>query len=218
MQPSQRSIYERRLQDSLLTSLAEQDHELGLGPEGPAVQALNELVMASAVPLDTEARLLIVTDAAGSTQSVQVLSASNDSGGWQHIADALKRILARKTLRVPSGSAGVSLQLQVSSRARLASGTDPGLRAEVMGERVHSGSDKSAHVSILPPKASPARVALVDSEGHVKAATGFTANLWSASADVADLGTALRRVVSARLVQLDVRIAQAASAPGATAQ
>jgi hypothetical protein len=203
-QPSERQFFSRRLEDSLGTSLARHDQRLGLGPEGPAVAAVTQIVMESATSPNTSGLLAIHTDADGLTHTVEVLEASNDSQGWLRVAAELKRALAGKKLRVPKGSSGISMQLRVVSRVQLPSGTDPGLAVELFGQTIKKGSgDRSARLKLLSPEITVSEVEIPYTDGHSMPVLGFSPNVIGFSGDIADIGAVARRVVSAHLVALD---------------
>jgi hypothetical protein len=125
-QPSPGKILNDRLQNGLRGELAASDQQLGLGPEGPAVSALQAIVLDSTVAPDSSGLLLVRTDSAGVTTHVEVRQASSHLQEWQRIADELKRVLAGKRLRIARGTAGVTMQLRVVSRVQRPSGAVPG--------------------------------------------------------------------------------------------
>jgi hypothetical protein len=213
--PSVAERVERRLQDSMLTGLALGDSAKGLGIEGPAVRAVTDLVLGSDLPLATSARLLVVASSDGLTRSVSVLESGADEARWQGIADGLRRALAALKLRMPAGSAGVSFQLVVTSRALLASGAEPTLETEVFGNaKREGGTPPAGRVSLLPRKPATARAQFPQLEGsHPQPWAGFTTNIGLGSADLSDLNSQSQRIVTARLAELDVRV-PAASCPG----
>jgi hypothetical protein len=199
---------ERRLNDSLLTGLAIGDSAKGIGIEGPAVRAVTGLVLDSGLPLATTARLLVVADSGGLTRSVSVLESGADAAQWQHIADALRRALALRKLRIPAGSDGVSFQLVVTSRALLASGAQATLETEVFGKsKREGGTPPAGRVSLLPREPEVARALFPQLEGsHPQPSATFATNIGSGSADLSDLNPESRRIVTARLAHLDVRL------------
>lgn len=204
---SERQVLNRRLRQSLMTSLARQDQERGLGPEGPAVEAVTRIVMESATQPNTSGLLVIHTDAAGLTRSVEVLEASNDAQGWQRIARELSRALAGKKLRVPQRSGGISMQLRVTSRTQLPSGADPGLAVELFGQTIKAGSgQKSARLKILSPGVTVSELPVpYATNGASMPVVGFSPNVLALGGDLSDIGAVARRIVNAHLVALDVR-------------
>ncbi len=205
-----RSVLNQRVQQMLKSGLAARDQEVGLGPEGPAVALAEKIVLDSATRPNTSALLLIRTDGSGITSHVEVLDAENESQGWQRIAEELKRELAKRPLRVPNGSAGVSFTLRVTSRVQLPSGADPGLAVELFGQTVkEGGGDRSSRISILSPKVVVTKFEVPYSDGATIPMLGFSPNILGIGGDLADIGAVARRVVRAHLVALETHVDQA---------
>lgn len=202
-----RNVLNQRVQQMLQTGLGAHDQEVGLGPEGPAVALAERIVMESATQPNTSGLLLIRTDASGIAVHVEVLQADNETRGWERIAEELKRELAKKPLRVPSGSAGVSFQLRVVSRVQLPSGADPGLAVELFGVTVKEGDgDRSSRISVLSPKATVTEIEVPYSNGATMPMLGFSPNILGIGGDLADIGAVARRVVRAHLVALETHV------------
>jgi hypothetical protein len=125
-EPSPSKILGGRLQNGLREELAAHDQQLGLGPEGPAVSALKTIVLDSTLAPNSSGLVLLRTDSSGVTTHVEVREAIGQRQDWQRIADELKRLLAGKRLRIGDGTAGVTMQLRVTSRVQLPSGAAPG--------------------------------------------------------------------------------------------
>ncbi len=201
--PTERQMHNQRLRQSLRGELARRDQRRGLGPEGPAVTAVTEIVMASATAPNTTALLHVRTDGAGRVTLVEVLEADRDDDEWQRIAERLRRALASKKLRVPTRGNGVSFQLRVTSRVQLPSGADPGLSIDLLGIPVKKGEgDRSAKISVLSPMV--VQVPIPGGDGATMPA--LTLALIGGAGDVADIGAVARRLVSAYLVALDTDI------------
>ena len=202
-----RRVLNQRVQQMLQTGLAAHDQEVGLGPEGPAALLAEKIVMDSATQPNTSGLLLIRTDASGIAVHVEVLQADNETQGWQRIAEELKRELAKKPLRVPSGSSGVSFQLRVVSRVQLPSGADPGLAVELFGVTVKEGDgDRSSRISVLSPKVTVTEIEVPYSNGATMPMLGFSPNVLGVLGDLADIGAVARRVVRAHLVALETHV------------
>jgi hypothetical protein len=203
-----RAALAARVDHMLRSELAAHDQKLGLGPEGPAIAAVEELVLQSTTAPNTGALLLVRTDASGETVHVEVLEASSDTDGWQAIAGQLLEALRGKKLRVPSGSGGVSLQLRVASRNALPSGADPGLAIELFGQEVKAGEgDKSTRVRLLTPKLALHTPQLLNPthdplKQSPKVGIALTLDIVSVLGDPVDIAAAARRVVHAHLVSL----------------
>ena len=203
-QPTQRQVLNERLSHSLRGELAARDQKLGLGPEGPAVEAVKGIVLNSATMPNTSAVLRLRTDADGLTVHVEVVEASNASDGWRRIADELKRALAGKKLRVPPGTGGVSMVLRVASRVQLPSGADPGLAVELFGQTIKPGEgDKSTKIEILTPKIVLQEVEVPYTDGRTIPLAIPVFNIVGVNGDIGDIGTVARRVVTAYLVAME---------------
>ena len=210
--PTERQLLNQRLRQSLRSEIAKQDQARALGPEGPAVRAVTDIVMASASAPNTTALLRVRTDAAGAVTLVDVLEADRDSAEWQRIADQLVRALAGKKLRVPAGANGVSFQLRVVSRVQLPSGADPGLAIDALGIPLKKGDGKrSTKLSILSPMVT--EIEVPDSNGLRVPVVTFS--LIGAMADPTDIGAVARRLVTAYLVAMDTDVLPENAAPPA---
>jgi hypothetical protein len=211
--PTERQVLNQRLRHALRGEIARQDQARGLGPEGPAVTAVTDIVMASATAPNTSALLRVRTDGAGGVTLVDVLEADRDGDEWQRIAAELVRALAGKKLRVPAGSDGVSFQLRVVSRVQLPSGADPGLSVDVLGIPLKKGDgDRSTKISILSPVIK--EVEVPDSNGIRVPVVSFA--IIGAAGDLADIGAVARRLVSAYLVTMETHfLPEKASVPAA---
>jgi len=210
--PTQRQLYNQRLRESLRDDIARADQRRGLGPEGPAVAAVRELVMDSAGAPNNGALLRLRTDGAGRVTVVEVVEAERDADEWRRIASRLVQALAGKSLRVPRRSGGVTLDLRVSSRVALPSGADPGLEVELFGQTIKPGEgDRSTKISVLSP--TIVQVPVPGTRG-VGIPTGAF-SLIAVAGDPVDIGAVARRVVTAYLVAMDTH-EPAPAAPPAT--
>jgi hypothetical protein len=210
--PTQRQLQNHRLRQSLRGELARSDQRLGLGPEGPAVAAVKEIVLASATAPNTSALLGVRTDGAGAVIGVEVLEADRDGDEWGRIAERLRQALSGKRLRVPSRSRGVSFQLRVVSRVQLPSGADPGLAIDLFGMPVkHGEGDKSTKISLISPMLR--EVTLPGSDGATILVP--TIDIFGVAGDLADIGAVARRLVTAYLVAMDTDIPLEGADPAA---
>jgi hypothetical protein len=197
--PTARQVYNQRLRRTLRADLARHDQSIGLGPEGPAVAAVKEIVMQSATAPNTSALLRVRTDATGKVTLVDVLDADRDDQEWRRIADQLRVALAGKHLRVPPRS-GVSFQLRVVSRVQLPSGADPGLEVDLFGIPLKKGAgDRSTKIAVLSPMLT--EVTIPGSDGATMRVP--TLALIGGAGDLADVGGVARRLVTAYLVAMD---------------
>ncbi len=205
--PSRVALAERRLNAALSNGLAEKDSARGLGVEGPAVRLVTELAAHSALPLTARARLRIAVGADGSTQAVSLLEGDAAAAEWRRIAEALRRSLEGRTLRVPAGSRGVAFELLVLSRLLSPSGGDPkALEVEAFAEaRAKPGTPSIARLALMPKKAEPTRAHLPElASTMLRPMGGFSSNVLGSGADLSDLAAGARRRVTADLVRLDV--------------
>jgi hypothetical protein len=210
--PTQRQLQSHRLRQSLRGELARSDQRLGLGPEGPAVAAVKEIVLASATAPNTSALLGVRADGAGAVIGVEVLEADRDGDEWGRIAERLRQALSGKRLRVPSRSRGVSFQLRVVSRVQLPSGADPGLAIDLFGMPVkHGEGDKSTKISLISPMLR--EVVLPGSDGATILVP--TIDIFGVAGDLADIGAVARRLVTAYLVAMDTDIPLEGADPAA---
>jgi hypothetical protein len=204
-----RSGTQRRLADQidhvLRSALAKHDQKLGLGPEGPAVAAVTDLVMQSTSAPNTSALLVLRTDGSGETVHVEVAEASGETEAWNAIAAGLQKALHGKKLRVPSGSGGVTMQLRVESREQLPSGADPGLAIDLLGQEVKSGAgDRSTRLQLLTPKIVLEQYQVSSTDPHAKIpVVGFQFTILGVMGDPVDIAAVARRVVHAHLVSLE---------------
>jgi len=203
--PSGRQTLARQIDHVLRKGLAEHDRQLGLGPEGPAVALVTELVMQSEAAPNTSALLGLRVDGAGHTVHVEVLEASGETAAWEAIAAELLKKLAGQRLRVPSGSGGQSMQLRVTSRNALPSGADPGLAIELFGQEIKSGDGpRSTRLQILTPQIAVQEVEVPYTDGREKVqALTATLTIVALRGDPVDIGAVARRVVHAHLVALE---------------
>jgi hypothetical protein len=195
----------RRIDHVLRSGLAAHDQELGLGPEGPALTAVTQLVMQSTTRPNTSARILLRTDGSGEVIHVELADASGDTAGWNTVAADLLKSLRGKKLRVPNGTGGVTMQLRVDSREQLPSGADPGLAVDLFGVEVKKGQgERSTRVQVLTPKIELGTYELVKDDPRSKIPViGVSITLFSLMGDPVDIGAPARRVVHAHLVKLE---------------
>lgn len=195
----------RHIDHVLRSGLAQHDQELGLGPEGPALTAVTQLVMQSTTRPNTSARILLRTDASGEVIHVELADASGDTAGWSAVAADLLKSLRGKKLRVPGGTGGVTLQLRVDSREQLPSGADPGLAVDLFGLEVKKGQgERSTRVQLLTPKIELGTYELVKDDPRSKIpVVGLSLTIFSLMGDPVDIGAPARRVVHAHLVSME---------------
>jgi hypothetical protein len=106
----------------LRNDLHARDMELGLSRSGPLVTAAHQAASPDIGPDVGTATIEVESDASGALVAVRVLDASGDAGPWQAVAAEIRRLMASKPLRVPSGSRGVRADLRIVVERVLPSG------------------------------------------------------------------------------------------------
>jgi hypothetical protein len=133
--------------EAMRGALHDRDVSLGLGGGGPVVTALEAAVRQSTAPDESHAVLIAIADATGTVLRVEVESAT-DNPAYRGIAeDVLTRLRGQK-LRVPEGSRGLAMRIDVASRIASPSGGGAGLDPRSMG----------AHFDIADLGAKPHRI------------------------------------------------------------
>jgi hypothetical protein len=198
----------RALQDGIREALHEGDVAKGLGAGGPVVTAAESSVRESDVPLNAHAILEATTDARGEVLSVRVLGDSAGRADWEDVASRVREALRGRRLRVPPGSGGVVVTLDVTSRWQLASGHDPDVEVSVAGQPVKPARPESkdpVRVEVLKPEVKveetspppdlspPVKVPPAHAQAGVK--------ILGIDFDVTDLAPRPSRVVHARVVR-----------------
>lgn len=97
--------------DALRDAIAQGEQARGLTASGPIVAAARVAAGAMTAPAEGSTTLSINVGADGSVNSV---TANHDA--WKTTANALRSALAGRRLRVPTGAAGVSVELRVDAR------------------------------------------------------------------------------------------------------
>jgi hypothetical protein len=194
---------------SIAESLLKHDRNVGLGSEGPAIAAIEEIVVASTAAVNGRAVLSVVANALGVITHVACVD--GDHAHWDAIAADLTKALGNKRLRGAPGGHGVSMQIEVTSREELPSGRDPGLEIRAFHIPIKKGrGPQSARMDILDvdPKividdteeegtgpsaqASPVKFP----KAHIQLVKVFGLDF-----DPVDIGATPRRVVHARVLE-----------------
>lgn len=169
-----------RLDKALAQGIVNQEAAAGRGSGSPVLRALEGLVYASTLPLNTHATLSFVIDSSGKVVSTSLGDADIDRPTWLRIAHETARALATRTLPVPKGKS-VRLTVAITSRLELPSGADPGLEVDVLGIPVKKGAGpRSTKLDLLNPKNGLVPLSLLG--------------------DPADAGSRPRRMVNAHVV------------------
>jgi hypothetical protein len=198
----------RALQDGIRDALHDRDVARGLGAGGPVVTAAEASVRESDVPLNAHAILEATTDGQGEVVSVRILGESAGRADWQDVASRVREALRGRKLRVPSGSGGVVVTLDVTSRWQLASGHDPDVEVAVAGQPVKPARPESKNpvrVDVLKPElkveetepppdlSPPVKLPPQHAEARIK--------ILGVDFDVTDLAPRPSRVVHARILR-----------------
>jgi hypothetical protein len=119
----------REAGEAMRTALHDRDVGLGLGGGGPVVRALEEAVSTSTAPNDSHAVLVAIANASGTVTEVNVESASGDPASFRAIAEDVLARLRNQKVRVPEGSRGLSVRVDVASSVGRPSGGGTGFDA-----------------------------------------------------------------------------------------
>jgi hypothetical protein len=119
-------------QQALRDGIHEHDHDLGLDVGGPLVAVAEELTRPSATPVNSQAHFEVIADATGHVTSVRLLDASEGYDAWNELASSFEGALRDRALRVPSGTRGMAVTIEVTSRVQLPSGFDPGVDVSIL--------------------------------------------------------------------------------------
>ncbi|MDB5213288.1 MAG: hypothetical protein JWO86_1215 [Myxococcaceae bacterium] len=104
------------------TGLA-RDRELGLGPEGPAIKALEGATTSSIAPLRGRAMFVIRTGEDGVVSAIDLVD-SEGGPGWADAGRIALESLRGKKIRVPRGATGLNMHIEVRSDMKLPNGED----------------------------------------------------------------------------------------------
>ncbi|HSY24709.1 MAG TPA: energy transducer TonB, partial [Polyangiaceae bacterium] len=113
----------------LLGGYSPHDIELGLIPGGEFIGFTRDGVRSSRAPNVGHATVEITIDGSGNLTAVRVLDASSNRFEWDEAAQEIMKSAQGHRTRVPSGSQGVVLTLDVSSNIRTVSGLPPATTA-----------------------------------------------------------------------------------------
>jgi hypothetical protein len=99
------------------------DREIGLGPEGPVVRALNEATTASIAPVRGRAVFVVTSGGDGLVSGIDVIDSEGGSG-WLDAGKIALAALRAKKLVVPRGANGMVMRIEVRSAMKLPNGQD----------------------------------------------------------------------------------------------
>jgi hypothetical protein len=142
------------IEQSVRDALHEHDVAIGLGAGGPVVTVAEEATRSSDALTNSRARFEVEADAGGGVRAVRVLDVSEARSEWEAVAGKIHDRLRGRRLRVPPGSAGVLMTLEVASRWQLPSGHDPDTAVSVLGvpfKKASPTSKQPVRVDVLKP-------------------------------------------------------------------
>lgn len=162
---------------ALKSGLVERDLALGLGPEGPVLEALREATSMSASPERGYAIFGVSIDENGFVKDIRLGDRAGGPGWDEAMTGALKALKGKK-LALRGGARGAELKIEIKSDVVLPSGNRPDQRIQTPMTRSQISRSESV------PGGTP---------GVVESRT-------IATFDVTDIGAKPRRVVHAHLV------------------
>lgn len=109
----------------VLGGFTQHDIDLGLVPGGEFVSLTRNAVRTSRAPTVGHAMLEFQIDSAGAVSAVRVLDASSDWDEWEEVAAEIAKAARGRLARLPSGSGGLALKLEVSSAIQSVTGRAP---------------------------------------------------------------------------------------------
>jgi hypothetical protein len=146
----------RRATDSVRAGLAAHDREVGMSPGGPLLEPTRDAVRSSLVPDFARAVLEFTTDRTGLVVSVRVLDSGSDRRAWDEVADKLAAETRKRPLRLPPGTSGLAVTMEVESKIIAPSANDPRKGAV---SRVLSGLIDPTDM-LMDSQAKPRRIVL----------------------------------------------------------
>jgi hypothetical protein len=195
---------ESRLNESLRAEIADADVAKGITRGGPVIAALRLATFEVATPNNGTAAFLATTDATGLVVTLEPTDVSSHYSAWQKVAERALVQLKSKRLRVPQGSNGLSVRLEVASRVQLPSGRDPGLGVSALGIPLKNGDGKrSTRIDILKPGIDLKTVEVPSASGgdpQKLPTLKLGANLFGLDGDPVDIAAKAQRIVRVRIV------------------
>jgi hypothetical protein len=194
-------------QQALRDGIHERDHDLGLDVGGPLVAVAEELTRPSATPVDSQAHFEVMADATGHVTSVRLLDASEGYDAWNELVSSFQGALRDRALQVPSGTRGVAITIEVTSRVQLPSGFDPGVDVSILNiplKKAPAGQKRPRRVEILTikPKIEEApRDPTLNSPFKLPQYRVELVKIFGLAFDPVDIGVPASRVVHARVVK-----------------
>lgn len=194
----------KRTAENLLREPARRrEREVGLGPEGPVLQALGSATTASSAPVQGRAVFLAVADGTGMVVGIDVVECDGARSGWTDAAKLARADLRGKKLRLPSSASRAEMRVEVKSAWKVPSGHDTGTDVTVFGVQTQKGNGKNspkvAVIDVLP------KVRVVQLSRDLKVPVVIVdPDLISISGDSSNTDAKPRRIVQARLLDSKV--------------
>jgi hypothetical protein len=139
------------VEEALRAPLRAHDFDLGLGPEGPVLRALEESAALGNGEVNGKATFEATLAADGSLLGLTVIDSNGPIEPWRAIARAATGKTGNGAGRHVGGR-GVVARIEVETRWQLPSSHDPGTNVSILGQQVKKGDGpKSASVQILNP-------------------------------------------------------------------
>jgi hypothetical protein len=202
--PGDAGTAESRLNDSLRAEIADSDVAAGLTRGGPVISALRLATFEIATPNNGTAGFMATTDATGLVVTLEPTNVSSHFSAWQKVADHALVQLKGKRLRIPEGSKGLTVRLEIVSRIQLPSGRDPGLAVSALGIPIKKGDGKqSTRIDILKPGIDLKSVeapSASSEEPQKLPMLRLGVNLFGLDADPVDIAAKAQRIVRVRVV------------------
>jgi hypothetical protein len=193
----------RAVETALREPARQRERELGLGPEGPVLQALGDATSASSAPVKGRAVFRAVADGTGMIVGIEVLECDGGRPGWANAAELARRALQGKKLRMPSTATLAEMRIEIVSDWKMPSGHDPGTDVSILGVPVAKGEGKkSTKIDLLDPIP---KIEMVELAPDVKVPIPqVNVRILAVQGDPADIGAKPRRVVHTRLLDSKV--------------
>ncbi|MDF2691663.1 MAG: hypothetical protein K0S65_46, partial [Labilithrix sp.] len=171
----------RAVERSLKDAMRGRDTDLGLGPEGPILRALQDATYSGFAPERGGATFLAVVDTNGIVVDLRLLG-SRGGRGWEDTRARAARSLSGVKLAL-RGAKGTELTIEIESDVRLPSGAKP-------------------DAPPVSPTLTESHVVLPENAPSDGTTSGVVQTYTLGVFDLADIKAKPRRIVHARLVRL----------------
>lgn len=135
-EPGRGGDFARRLSDDMRALDVATGHSIA----GPLVSAAHEAASPNVAPDVGTATIEIEADASGEVVAARVVDASGDRARWEDVAEQIRRSMAHKRLRVPSGARGVRAHVRIVAERTLPSGERTSIHSGAAPDEVCDGS------------------------------------------------------------------------------